>query len=114
MEVEMRTVSRTLLPGMFDCHVHLVLRGEDLDELRVMHEPFSYRFFRVAENLRTTLAIGITTVRDTAGADLGLKRAVEDGVLVGRQGRPHPARLTRFGRTLPSPAPPMFEGDPWH
>lgn len=74
---------RTLLPGMFDCHVHLVLRHEDLDELRVMHEPFSYRFFQVAENLRTTIALGITTVRDAAGADLGLKRAVEDGVLVG-------------------------------
>jgi imidazolonepropionase-like amidohydrolase len=74
---------RTLLPGMFDCHVHLALRHEDLDELRVMHEPFSYRFFQVAENLRTTLALGITTVRDASGADLGLKRAVEDGVLVG-------------------------------
>jgi imidazolonepropionase-like amidohydrolase len=74
---------RTLLPGMFDCHVHLVLRHEDMDELRVMHEPFSYRFFQVAENLRTTIALGITTVRDAAGADLGLKRAVEDGVLVG-------------------------------
>jgi imidazolonepropionase-like amidohydrolase len=74
---------RTLLPGMFDCHVHLVLRHEDLDELRVMHEPFSYRFFQIAENLRKTIELGITTVRDAAGADLGLKRAVEDGVLVG-------------------------------
>ena len=74
---------RTLLPGMFDCHVHLVLRHEDLDELRVMHEPFSYRFFQIAETLRTTIELGITTVRDAAGADLGLKQAVEDGVLVG-------------------------------
>src|SRR5919201_839960 len=68
---------RTLLPGMFDCHVHLALRHEDMDELRVMHEPFSYRFFQIADNLRTTLALGITTVRDASGADLGLKRAVE-------------------------------------
>jgi imidazolonepropionase-like amidohydrolase len=74
---------RTLLPGMFDCHVHVAFRHEDLDELRVMHEPFSYPFFQVAENLRTTLALGITTVRDASGADLGLKQAVEDGVLVG-------------------------------
>ena len=74
---------RTLLPGLFDCHVHVAFRHEDLDELRVMHEPFSYRFFRVAETLRTTLALGITTVRDAAGADLGLKQAVEDGVLIG-------------------------------
>jgi imidazolonepropionase-like amidohydrolase len=73
----------TLLPGMFDCHVHLALRHEDLDELRVMHEPFSYRFFQVAKTLRTTLALGITTVRDAAGADLGMKQAVANGVLVG-------------------------------
>ena len=74
---------KTLLPGLFDCHIHLTFRHEDLDELRVMYEPFSYRFFRVAEDLRTTLALGITTVRDASGADLGLKRAIEDGVLVG-------------------------------
>jgi imidazolonepropionase-like amidohydrolase len=74
---------RTLFPGMFDCHIHLALRHEDLDELRVMHEPFSYRFFQVAETLRKTLALGITTVRDASGADLGLKRAVDDGVLAG-------------------------------
>ena len=35
------------------------------------------------ENLRLTLACGITTVRDAGGADLGLKRAVDDGVIPG-------------------------------
>jgi imidazolonepropionase-like amidohydrolase len=73
----------TLLPGLFDCHVHVSERFEDFDELEVMHRPFSYRFFLIAENLRRTLALGITTIRDAAGADLGLKRAVEDGILVG-------------------------------
>jgi imidazolonepropionase-like amidohydrolase len=74
---------RTLLPGLFDCHVHLAFRHEDLDELATMHRPFSYPFFAIPETLRTTLALGITTVRDASGADLGLKRAVEDGLLVG-------------------------------
>ena len=73
----------TLLPGLFDCHVHISGRYEDFDELDVMHRPFSYRFFTIAENLRRTLALGITTVRDAAGADLGLKLAVDDGILVG-------------------------------
>jgi imidazolonepropionase-like amidohydrolase len=73
----------TLLPGLFDCHVHLAYRYEDHDELAVMHRPFSYRFFTIAENLRLTLALGITTVRDAGGADLGLKRAIADGILVG-------------------------------
>ena len=38
----------TLLPGLFDCHVHLAERYEDFDELLVMHRPFSYRFFTIA------------------------------------------------------------------
>jgi imidazolonepropionase-like amidohydrolase len=33
--------------------------------------------------MRITLALGITTVRDAGGADAGLRKAVEDGVLVG-------------------------------
>jgi imidazolonepropionase-like amidohydrolase len=73
---------KALLPGLFDCHVHLNGRYED-DELTLQHRPFSYQFFLIAENLRITLALGITTVRDAAGADLGLKKAVEDGVLIG-------------------------------
>ncbi len=74
---------KTLLPGLFDTHVHLVSRYEDFDEVRVLHEPFSAPFYRVAENLRRTLACGITTVRDAAGADAGLRLAVEEGSLVG-------------------------------
>ena len=74
---------RTLLPGMFDCHVHLAYRYEDFDEVRVAYTPFSYRFFQFPETLRWYLAMGITTVRDAGGADLGMKRAVADGVLQG-------------------------------
>jgi imidazolonepropionase-like amidohydrolase len=74
---------KALLPGLFDCHVHLSMRYEDIDEYRVMNEPFSLPFFRMAENLRRTLALGITTVRDAAGADAGLRAAVEEGSLLG-------------------------------
>jgi imidazolonepropionase-like amidohydrolase len=74
---------RTLLPGLFDCHVHLAFRYEDFDEVRLAHTPFSYRFFQFPETLRWYLAMGITTVRDAGGADWGMKRAVADGVLPG-------------------------------
>jgi imidazolonepropionase-like amidohydrolase len=80
---EVDCTGMSLLPGLFDCHVHLAFRHEDLDEVRVMNEPFSVRFFRMAENMRTTLALGITTVRDASGADAGLKAALEEGTLVG-------------------------------
>ena len=74
---------KAILPGLFDTHVHLVSRYEDFDEVRVLHEPFSAPFYRVAENMRRTLACGITTVRDAAGADAGMRLAVEEGSLVG-------------------------------
>jgi hypothetical protein len=74
---------KALLPGLFDTHVHMVSRYEDFDEIRVMHEPFSTPFYRVTENMRRTLACGITTVRDAAGADAGMRLAVDEGSLVG-------------------------------
>jgi imidazolonepropionase-like amidohydrolase len=74
---------RAVLPGLFDCHVHLAFRYEDFDEYARMQEPFSLAFFRMAENLRRTLVLGITTVRDASGADAGLRAAVEEGTLVG-------------------------------
>jgi len=73
---------KALLPGLFDVHVHLTGTYED-DELTVQHRPFSYGFYQTPKNLLTTLALGITSVRDAGGADAGLRRAVDDGVLVG-------------------------------
>src|SRR5437773_8238413 len=54
---------KALLPGLFDCHIHVAFRHEDFDLTRVVHEPFTYRFFQVAETLRWLLELGITTVR---------------------------------------------------
>ncbi len=72
-----------LLPGLFDCHVHLAMRYEDFDEAAVMNAPFSLSFFRMAENCMRTLALGITSVRDAAGADAGLRAAVAEGAFPG-------------------------------
>ncbi|HSK92735.1 MAG TPA: amidohydrolase family protein [Candidatus Angelobacter sp.] len=72
---------QSLLPGLFDCHTHVVVSS--IDTMRLLQMPFSYRFFLAAKNLEATLRIGITTVRDAGGADLGIKQAVEDGVVRG-------------------------------
>jgi imidazolonepropionase-like amidohydrolase len=71
----------TLLPGFFDCHVHVMVSGIDL--VRRLQRPFSYQFFQAAANLAATLDCGITTVRDAGGADLGVQRAVADGLVDG-------------------------------
>ncbi len=70
-----------LLPGLIDCHVHVVHSPGPRHEL--LHTPFSYRFFQAVRNLEETLACGITTARDAAGADLGLKRALAGGLVRG-------------------------------
>jgi imidazolonepropionase-like amidohydrolase len=72
---------RTLLPGLFDCHTHVVFSHIDLWKL--IQQPFSYRFYEAERNLRATLDIGITTVRDAGGADLGIKKAQQDGLIAG-------------------------------
>ncbi len=72
---------KALLPGLFDCHTHVVF--STIDTMRRIQTPFSYRFYQAMHNLEATLRIGITTVRDAGGADLGVKQAVEDGLVRG-------------------------------
>ena len=72
---------RTVLPGFFDCHVHVCL--STVDPWQVAQEPFSLQFYEAAANLRKTLDIGITSIRDAGGADLGIRTAVERGMIPG-------------------------------
>jgi imidazolonepropionase-like amidohydrolase len=71
----------TVLPGMFDCHVHLVVSG--VNPLKQAYAPFSLQFYEAAANMRATLAAGVTSVRDAGGADLGIKTAVLRGLIRG-------------------------------
>lgn len=71
----------TILPGFIDCHVHVLM--SELDMWTVAQTPFSLNFYLGADNLRRTLETGITTVRDAAGADYGVKRALELGIISG-------------------------------
>src|SRR3954463_7074906 len=51
---------KALLPGLFDCHVHLTGTYED-DELTVQHRPFSYGFYQTPKNLTTTVRLRVTS-----------------------------------------------------
>jgi imidazolonepropionase-like amidohydrolase len=72
---------KTIVPGLFDCHVHVTANGPDL--LLALNKPFSYPYYEAVVNLQRTLEAGITTVRDAGGADLGVKEAVERGLVQG-------------------------------
>jgi imidazolonepropionase-like amidohydrolase len=70
-----------ILPGLIDTHVHVMAEGMDL--LGLMQQPFSFMFYQAIQYLARTLECGVTTVRDAGGADAGVKKAVEDGIIPG-------------------------------
>ncbi len=72
----------TVVPGLIDSHVHFMLNGQ-LDRMYTVRRPFSLSFFEAAENMASTLDIGITTVREAGGSDLGLKTAQQRGLIRG-------------------------------
>jgi imidazolonepropionase-like amidohydrolase len=80
----------TLLPGLIDAHTHVLLHpyNEATWDDQVLREALSLRVCRATNHLRNTLQAGFTTVRDlgTEGAgyaDVGLKEAVEGGIVPG-------------------------------
>jgi imidazolonepropionase-like amidohydrolase len=72
---------RTLMPGLIDCHVHVFL--SELNIRNLEHVPLTLMTARAAELMRGMIDRGFTTVRDTGGADWGIKAAVEGGLLQG-------------------------------
>ncbi len=74
---------RWIIPGLFDCHTHVMFGPDLMDTARRVNTPFSSRFYDAVHNLEATLRQGVTTVRDAAGADLGVKTAVDRGRIRG-------------------------------
>jgi imidazolonepropionase-like amidohydrolase len=87
---------RTLLPGLFDCHVHFTFSG-DLDPLALMMRPFSLRYYEAIANMSATLGAGVTSVREASGSDLGVKVAVERKLVRGPRMQISIAMLSQTG-----------------
>jgi len=80
----------TLLPGLIEAHSHILLHpySETSWNDQVAHEALSLRVARATNHLRNTLLAGFTTIRDlgtegAAYADVGLKQAVNQGIIPG-------------------------------
>jgi imidazolonepropionase-like amidohydrolase len=81
----------TVLPGLIDCHTHVLLQGDITEEdyaEQILKESIPYRTLRASRACRIALMNGFTTIRDleTEGAmyaDVDLKKAVEKGVIEG-------------------------------
>lgn len=80
-DTEIDISGKVLCPGFFDCHVHLTVTT--IDAVERLNTPPSYRFYQAIHNMQVTLDAGVTSVRDAAGADLGVKQAVDNGLVPG-------------------------------
>jgi imidazolonepropionase-like amidohydrolase len=98
---------RTLMPGLIDSHVHVTLSEVNIRYLESI--PLTLMTARAARLMLGMINRGFTTVRDTGGADWGLKTAVEQGDIPGPRlfiagaaigptgGHSDPRRRTDFG-----------------
>ena len=80
----------TLTPGLIDAHSHVLLHpyNESSWNDQVLHEALALRTARAVNHMKATLMAGFTTLRDlgTEGAgyaDVGLKQAVNQGIIPG-------------------------------
>ena len=107
---------QTLLPGLIDLHTHVLLHpyNEAKWDDQVLKEALALRVCRATNHLKSTLLSGFTTIRDlgTEGAgyaDVGIKQAVEQGIIPG----PRMLVVTRAIVATGSYAPKGFAPE-WH
>ena len=82
---------KTLMPGLIDAHVHVIAGVANPAKLDWLPKSLIGQYAR--KSLEDMLLRGFTSVRDAGGADFGLARAVEQGLIKG-------PRLFYSGRAL--------------
>jgi len=77
---------KTIIPGLTNCHTHLCLDGSGDPVAAWQQRSFTENVLIAANHAEATLRAGVTTVRDLGGwegVDLGLKKAINDGAILG-------------------------------
>jgi imidazolonepropionase-like amidohydrolase len=72
---------RVLMPGLIDAHWHTVLCANTLPD--VSNPDIGYLMLNAGAEAQRTLLRGFTAVRDMGGPAFGLKRAIDEGALIG-------------------------------
>jgi imidazolonepropionase-like amidohydrolase len=116
--IELGSSSR-LLPGLIDCHTHLMARFEESPDgylLGLAKKSQSFRALEGAASARGTLRAGLTTVRDVGNegsgyADVALRDAINLGLVEGPRMQVATRGIAAVGQYLPfgvSPDLPHF------
>ena len=80
------TAGMTLMPGLADCHVHLVFTGSADPHAQMSRQGPAQITLTALENAQAALRGGITAVRDCGGKDyleFGVRDAIARGVFAG-------------------------------
>src|SRR5215831_16674677 len=72
---------RVLMPGLIDAHWHAFMAATP--QMLLMTADSSYLQLLAARQAEATLMRGFTTIRDLGGSVFGLKRAIDEGVMIG-------------------------------
>lgn len=99
----------TVLPGLIDCHTHIMARMADTDDgytLTLATKSQAFRALEGAYDARITLAAGFTTIRDVESegsgyADVALRDAVEQGLAEGPRMQVATRAIAAVGQYLP-------------
>jgi imidazolonepropionase-like amidohydrolase len=83
---------RTLMPGLIDAHWHAMLVRPTPAQL--LTDDIGYLNLVAGAEATDTLMRGFTTVRDVGGPSFGLKRAIDEGIVVGPRIYPSGAIIT--------------------
>ncbi|HSS76195.1 MAG TPA: amidohydrolase family protein [Thermoanaerobaculia bacterium] len=79
--------SYTVLPGLIDCHTHLIGDIQSASAAAVLEHSEAQEAFTGVRNAKATLLAGFTTVRDVgtyrAFVDVALRDAIADGTVLG-------------------------------
>lgn len=84
---------RTLMPGLIDAHWHAAMVAGHMQV--AMTADSNYVMLLAGREATATLMRGFTTVRDCGGPAFGLKRAIDEGVVVGPRIYPAGAQITQ-------------------
>ncbi|MDR0415993.1 MAG: amidohydrolase family protein [Propionibacteriaceae bacterium] len=69
----------SVLPGLIDAHLHIYATSMIMDEIN--RAPLSYIALKASQRLARAQRRGFTTLRDVGGGDIGLARAINEGVI---------------------------------
>jgi imidazolonepropionase-like amidohydrolase len=99
----------TVLPGLIDCHTHLLARIPETSDgyaLNLLTKSVAFRALEGAANARATLDAGVTTVRDVGNegsgyADVALRDAIDADLVPGPRMRVATRAIAAVGQYHP-------------